>query len=1620
MRKLLTRLLLIVALVLVSFPSHADIWLQGAANVMSATSGYGWQDANNPLQVKAASDGSYYIRTFGEFKLSAVQEKPNNYDDFNKKYIYFENESPTVSTYFTPTTEDNRNTKVGDDQGNAYVKLTHREDDNFDIVIQSEPFITTIPDNLFIRSNKINSWDNSGKAMTWDNQTKTFSCTFDYTAGDDFDFHFMEKQFENWSDAGIVLYPANDNTTISKNTPLSVDNVGYLSKDPYTSWRYNNSVTETIEIVVDFSLSRPTIKIKKYVDLNNLYVYSNNSGDGSWTGDTGGRKVTVNDPIVFTSNKPINFIFGPSSTYDKESPSDREELYGAKYNDPVANGSQRTAEFGNSHNFTIGSGQWEVTVTQFVPGESVTFSAIRNGDAPTDENSYIEYKIVGEDGSNLCTLQWDGMRNIYEGELPALSKGTKIRVWANKNNNSAESADYFGTSGDNTIIQAGTNRTDLVKDGIPLQINCEKEHHILVAVENGRYTAPVRIAFEEEIFPDRAGKVYLLGQFLNDSYESPAWEMKKQSDGTYFLDEFAMRKNPSKSDGNDFTHMEIAVYDQYGRRTEKSVKRDGFTVPRDYDRQPGRLCTATLDADMETILLKEQLRGDAASSVMPYIGIVGKNFRQSTRYNTRHDNGSTMGNTNLGWQEAYIEYGQFGSPLLDPNGNAYYNTVWPPRNNILMQAYFDENTDPLNISSDDLTMRRDSRGIKTGSEWKTELGYTAGTGTEQGKDHNGLCLVDDQKYAHYVIENLWVAGEYKIWTGFGGKQRTDDDHSADWDRFIFWGPGNGDLQKNPNQTFIIKGETNNFKTKDDGREYYNTMEFFIPVNEAGNDYIFDFGAGKEPRLYVSRAAGGAQLDAIARGNKLVGFAPKLNDLDGTGFHVTGYTVTRYAYDANTDRNNWLPCDKNRHQVEKKDAVVVSQLISDNSVSSNESFNSLFEKNFPLKISDLNNFGGVYTDDKTVPNEDGSYREGYAPYAPGRYAFYMEITFKNADGSEEKTAKVWSPYVEIFEELGDVHIYEAQLVELPEGRDFLTNYKYVTYQPDRTRFNRVAVQVDENGQPIELSRQEDDLMIEKLHEVYVKTGKWTNKVLLLTEDPEGFIGTKETFVMNKVTDVKTQIIDLQGTEAKKIRNWYAHIIDRGNVIDPATYEVFFSYKLTGGSGSGTEETVSEHSSETTYKPSFMLPYIGEPEITVVSVGGANDSFPTTYTVTHEHLSDADGSNRQTDVTSAHNELKVTVPVVMPNISEENGLRNAVYAALTVNVNGCESRPMTDAEGNYPAEYSLGYRHQNPYAWMSYDGSAWQPVTRSWNIGKSSYAAASAIRGIETDETRLTVDTKVNPTFSMPNLASNDIFTAQVENASAGSGYKYRYVAKLKDLAWLTPAEDYIFGDQPLYSDNTAGDLTYLCRVRSNGTGLEGTAQKLYGKVITPATAGNHILAEFYYNTDQPWGVDAQKLVTDWLRTLKIDFGRAYCFYSGENQQTGSGYVGLDGQFPDPAAYTAPEEAPKQRVTGVSGSDGNPSYSGASGTLAEGDNAYLLVPSYTMVNLGDENLDVAVDSVLGDTAGIESGKGYIDMLGNEGTIYAADGRKVYAGAARAELTPGVYMVTLEGRTFKVLVK
>lgn len=166
----------------------------------------------------------------------------------------------------------------------------------FTVTKEANPSFT-VPTTLYLRN--IKDLNGTPIAMTRqdgagdnDRNTCKFFAEVDYNASEDFAFHFIEKEGTNWSDRGIVCYPGGTgNTSISANTPVKINNVGTLTDEPNSAWKYNSTEGGKITVSVYFKKNGyATVEVVGNSDKNYYFIGDmNNWFSNEFDGNLGGK-----------------------------------------------------------------------------------------------------------------------------------------------------------------------------------------------------------------------------------------------------------------------------------------------------------------------------------------------------------------------------------------------------------------------------------------------------------------------------------------------------------------------------------------------------------------------------------------------------------------------------------------------------------------------------------------------------------------------------------------------------------------------------------------------------------------------------------------------------------------------------------------------------------------------------------------------------------------------------------------------------------------------------------------------------------------------------------------------------------------------------------------------------------------------------------------------------------------------------------------------------------------------------------------------------------------------------------------------------------------------------------
>lgn len=231
---------------------------------------------------------------------------------------------------------------------------------------------------------------------------------------------------------------------------------------------------------------------------------------------------------------------------------------------------------------------------------------------------------------------------------------------------------------------------------------------------------------------------------------------------------------------------------------------------------------ANKGAVAESIVLKLKSNGDPDRW---YITIPGGNaqraYNEVSKYLTFSLVGDAIRNEQLvrdgdfntalgmtGWQDSWVQYDAQGQPYRDAKGNLMYQTVFQPEWLAAHPSYFNKNITGVsssnhlfeyssrnivmqNVNSMDLTddpyaslyRRFESDNNKAIGGGRTvnagEFSYTENIMTWDANDNQtsrweNRNARSSANWQCFVVKDMWVNGEFKVWTGWGGGKKANE------------------------------------------------------------------------------------------------------------------------------------------------------------------------------------------------------------------------------------------------------------------------------------------------------------------------------------------------------------------------------------------------------------------------------------------------------------------------------------------------------------------------------------------------------------------------------------------------------------------------------------------------------------------------------------------------------------------------------------------------------------------------------------------------------------------------------------------------------------------------------
>ena len=516
--------------------------------------------------------------------------------------------------------------------------------------------------------------------------------------------------------------------------------------------------------------------------------------------------------------------------------------------------------------------------------------------------------------ATFCTLTNVEGTDNWTGTFTYSDAGTpRFYVAYNDGNSTVNySGDYWflsGAQGPATCNTSGSNLALSGLNGKNLKVEWNATSKSLKIYEST--SIPVVPAVVSENGGDwsvlsQAPAVYLMADYLNNNRVVPDWELRRQADGTYRIDNATLRNVGDRN-------YTVRVYYSEDNYVDKTFSPSISGLETWTSMNLGRDYTITVKVDGSTI---SDFSVVQTSTIPAFMSFVGYAYQQSTKYTTPNNGvNSYKGNTDRGWQESWILYDESGNPVFDRNNHVIYSTQWPPRNEIVFTGRYvlDGSTQETEIPSSNLTFKRDVVGNEsemylTAEEWKGVLNDPILYG-RLFKDNNGNDIsVPNRKYVRYYIDNAWVLGATKIWTGWGSRTATGGDGKqySLWDNHANWGYADkkaGDTDGTEIDTYTtyalgldVADSKNSGNFMFSKPTNFRSVELFIPVTITDGVASVDMEAAKGGVLfYTTPYLADARIEArTSDKNPLQGrYQPSY--VTPEGMTVTGYTITRYVY-----------------------------------------------------------------------------------------------------------------------------------------------------------------------------------------------------------------------------------------------------------------------------------------------------------------------------------------------------------------------------------------------------------------------------------------------------------------------------------------------------------------------------------------------------------------------------------------------------------------------------------------------------------------------------------------------------------------------------------------------------
>lgn len=521
----------------------------------------------------------------------------------------------------------------------------------------------------------------------------------------------------------------------------------------------------------------------------------------------------------------------------------------------------------------------------------------------SDWNTFNSNYRYGPSAGDQTVAQSGVASAMKQGELAwCVSNTGSYGITVNFNTNEMTLV-YNGGSSDN-LDDPDVPTVDLTKVNMPLKaadFANGKKHYFVV----GTRMAEWRLQPEWELLDEDGDGTYTLNNrlvytgkmgiamvdnytdYVNQRY-SYFYENTYQKSGATFT------VNLTKA-GDDYTAIQYDDTNTHGQFTTEKTFRFEYTGDLNEDgiRQstPTLVGAMTLTVNTDGTPTKFEMSGisTAAADIAQYrtFSLVGSGIIfDGANWSTATPLQNQSGYTTKDWQESWIQYDELGMPYVDAHGNTIYQTVfqmdWLQNHPTLFRASDGFEYNSVNMVMSYNSARTHATTIPADGETAYWYNGTQNTGSRDGS------------WQCFELENMWMQGEFKVWTGWGGANKYHDGSNTNKSD-ARWNYDNGGHEKEGADWSITAADNVYYMTKRDinGADYKLDKRIFARYVRLWWDPSEGFD---NSLIQLIVEEGGPQISCARNGKHSLAYTYSIpSDPNGQlqNYYVKNITITRY-------------------------------------------------------------------------------------------------------------------------------------------------------------------------------------------------------------------------------------------------------------------------------------------------------------------------------------------------------------------------------------------------------------------------------------------------------------------------------------------------------------------------------------------------------------------------------------------------------------------------------------------------------------------------------------------------------------------------------------------------------